>query len=110
MGARATDSQPDVDKFANELRAAENGVVVFTSSSGNELSQEKDEWNNGAFTKALVEGMRGSAAQPAIPVIIISDLHGYVSRRVKELTSGNQRPMMAMPKTVEDFPIARRLD
>ena len=110
MGTRATDIQPDVDKFANELKAAENGIVVFTSSTGNELSQEKDEWNNGAFTKALVEGMRGAAARPEVPVIMISDLQGYVSRRVKELTSGNQRPMMAMPKTVEDFPIAQRLN
>ena len=108
MGTRATDVLPDVDKFANELKAAENGIVVFTSSTGDELSQEKDEWNNGAFTKALVEGMRGAAARPEVPVIMISDLQGYVSRRVKELTSGNQRPMMAMPKTVEDFPIAER--
>jgi WD40 repeat protein len=110
MGARAIDTQPDIDRFANELRAAENGIVVFTSSSGNELSQEKDEWNNGAFTKAVVEGMRGAAARPEVPVIMISDLQGYVSRRVKELTSGNQRPMVAMPKTVEDFPIAERLN
>jgi hypothetical protein len=110
MGTRATDVQPDVDKFANELRAAENGIVVFTSSTGDELSQEKPEWNNGAFTKALVEGLRGAAARPEVPVIMISDLQGYVSRRVKELTGGNQRPMMAMPKTVEDFPIAERLN
>ena len=110
MGTRATDVQPDVDKFANELKAAENGIIVFTSSSGNELSQEKDEWNNGAFTKAVVEGLHGAAARPEVPVIMISDLQGYVSRRVKELTSGNQRPMMAMPKTVEDFPIAQRLN
>jgi hypothetical protein len=110
MGTRATDAQPDVDKFANELKAAENGIIVFTSSSGNELSQEKDEWNNGAFTKAVVEGLHGAAARPEVPVIMISDLQGYVSRRVKELTSGNQRPMMAMPKTVEDFPIAQRLN
>lgn len=104
------ETRPNVDKFANELRSAENGIVVFTSSTGNELSLEKDEWNNGAFTKALVEGMRGAAARQEIPVIMISDLQGYVSRRVKELTSGNQRPMMAMPKTVEDFPIAQRLN
>jgi hypothetical protein len=54
--------------------------------------------------------MRGAAARSEVPVIMISDLQGYVSRRVKELTSGNQRPMMAMPKTVEDFPIAQRLN
>lgn len=109
LTGRATSTQPDVDKFANMLKAAENGLVVFTSSTGNELSQEKEEWNNGAFTKAVVEGLRGAAARPQVPVVMISDLSGYVSRRVRELTNGNQKPMMAMPKTVEDYPISRRL-
>jgi hypothetical protein len=40
---------------------------------------------------------------------MISDLHGYVSQRVQKLTGGNQKPMMAMPKTVEDYPISMRL-
>jgi uncharacterized caspase-like protein len=83
LSGRATSTQPDVDKFANQLKAAENGIVVFTSSTGNELSQEKDEWNNGAFTKAVVEGLRGAAARPQNPVIMISDLNGYVSQRVR---------------------------
>jgi WD40 repeat protein len=109
LSGRATSTQPDVDKFANQLKAAENGIVVFTSSTGNELSQEKDEWNNGAFTKAVVEGLRGAAARPQNPVIMISDLNGYVSQRVRDLTGGNQKPMMAMPKTVEDYPISMRL-
>jgi WD40 repeat protein len=109
LSGRATSTQPDVDKFANQLKAAENGIVVFTSSTGNELSQEKEEWNNGAFTKAVVEGLRGAAARPQNPVIMISDLNGYVSQRVRELTGGNQKPMMAMPKTIEDYPISRRL-
>jgi WD40 repeat protein len=110
LGGRGTDSKPDVDKFANELKAAENGIVVFASSTGNQLSQEKEEWNNGAFTKALVEGMRGAAARPGVPAISISDLESYVSQRVKELTNGNQRPVMAQPKTVEDYWIAERLN
>jgi WD40 repeat protein len=110
LGGRAVDSRPDVDKFANELKAAENGIVVFTSSTGTQLSQEKDEWNNGAFTKALIEGLRGAAARAGVPAISISDLEGYVSSRVKELTAGNQRPVMAMPKTVEDYWIAERLN
>ena len=37
-------------------------------------------------------------------VVMISDLEGYVSKRVKVLTGGNQRPMVAKPGTVEDFP------
>jgi hypothetical protein len=109
LGGKAPTTQANVDKFANELRAAENGVIVYTSSTGNELSQEKDEWGNGAFAKAVVEGLRGAAGRPDVPVVMISDLQGYVSRRVKELTNGNQKPMMAMPKTVEDFPISVRL-
>ena len=82
---------------------------MFTSSTGNELSLEREEWKNGAFTKAVVEGLRGAAARPQVPVVMISDLQGYVSTRVRELTGGNQKPMMAMPTTVEDYPISRRL-
>jgi uncharacterized caspase-like protein len=108
-GRGVTDTQPDVDKFANELKTAENGIIVFASSTGRQLSLEKDEWNNGAFTKAIVEGMRGAAARPGLAVLSISDLQGYVSRRVKELTLGNQSPVMAMPRTVEDYWIAQRL-
>jgi WD40 repeat protein len=107
QGSKAPDTRPDVDKFANELRSAENGIIVFTSSTGNELSREVD--GNGAFAKAVVEGMRGKAGRPEVPVVTITDLQGYVSRRVKELTNGNQKPMMAMPKTVEDFPVSVRL-
>ena len=107
LGGKGPDTTPNVDKFANELKAAENGVVVFTSSTGTELSQEGD--GNSVFTQAVVEGLGGKAGRPDIPVITINDLNGYVSRRVKDLTKGNQKPMMAMPKTVEDFPISVRL-
>jgi hypothetical protein len=109
LKARAPSSQPDIDRFANQLKAAENGIVVFTSSTGNELSRELDDKMNGAFTLALVEGLGGAAARPQNPVIMISDLNGYVSQRVRDLTNGNQKPMMAMPKTVEDYPISMRL-
>ena len=110
LRGRGADTRPDVDKFANELKQAENGIVVFASSTGNQLSLERDEWNNGAFTKAVVEGMRGAAARPGMAVISISDLESYVSRQVRELTEGNQKPMTAKPSIVEDYWIARRLN
>jgi WD40 repeat protein len=103
---KATGFHPDVDKFANELRASENGVVVFASSTGNQLSREDDVAKNGAFTKALVEGIGGLAARAQMHAISISDLEGYLARRVREITNGNQTPMTAKPKTVEDFWIA----
>lgn len=94
LPGKTTNTQANVDKFANDLKAAESGIVVFTSSTGNELSLERDEWNNGAFAKAAVKGLRGAAAQQDAQVVMISDLESYVSRRVKELTRGNQRPMV----------------
>jgi uncharacterized caspase-like protein len=109
LPGKTTNTQANVDKFANDLKAAENGMVVFTSSTGNELSLERDEWNNGAFAKAVVEGLRGAAVHQGASVVMISDLEDYVSRRVKELTGGNQRLMVAKPGTVEDFPIAATL-
>src|ERR1700732_5297689 len=77
LRGRGADTRPDGDKFANELKAAENGIVVFASSTGNQLSLERDEWNNGAFTKPVVEGMRGATARPDMAVISISDLESY---------------------------------
>jgi WD40 repeat protein len=105
-GSRAVDSKPDVDKFANELRSAKNGVVVFTSSTGDELSLEPPNLKNGAFTWAVLDGLRGRAARQGINVVSLTDLSSYVAHTVHDLTSGNQHPMMAMPVTVQDYPIA----
>ena len=46
----------DIDALINDFTVAENGVVVFASSTGNQDSIELPEARNGAFTKALVEG------------------------------------------------------
>ncbi|MEN8215899.1 MAG: hypothetical protein ABFS56_05895 [Pseudomonadota bacterium] len=42
----------DTMSFANDLSSAENGVVVFTSSTGTQESMEDHRWQNGAFTEA----------------------------------------------------------
>jgi WD40 repeat protein len=106
LAGKGPDSKPDVDKFANELRTAKNGVVVFASSTGDETSLEPAGLSNGAFTKAVVDGMRGAAARPDSKVISIADLKSYVSRTVHDLTSGKQHPTTAEPKTIEDYWIA----
>jgi len=50
-----------INVIINELSSAENGVVVFSASTGSESSYEDKAWNNGAFTRALVEGLNGQA-------------------------------------------------
>jgi hypothetical protein len=99
----------DVNAVANELASAENGVVVFTSSTGRQYSLEDPEWGNGAFTRALVEGISGKADALGKGKITVSMLEFYLSERVKELTGGKQTPTTAKPDTIADFPLAMTL-
>jgi uncharacterized caspase-like protein len=88
---------PDIDRIAAELAAAENGVVVFTSSSGAELSYEGDEWSNGAFTTALLEALAGKADLSRNGFISVSELQHFLPRRVRELTESQQNPTIRVP-------------
>jgi uncharacterized caspase-like protein len=73
----------------------ERGVIVFASATAKELAQETDEWNNGAFTKALIEGLRGEAEDPRDKYIYPTTLKRYVTRRVRDLTDNQQRPYVS---------------
>jgi uncharacterized caspase-like protein len=92
----------------NELTSAENGAVVFAASTGRQVAQERDEWGNGAFTKALLEGLSGSADYGHTGKITVNMLDLYISERVKVLTNGAQTPTTAKPQTIGDFPVAVR--
>ncbi|MGH9944012.1 MAG: caspase family protein [Pyrinomonadaceae bacterium] len=98
----------DLNGVVNELASAENGAVVFAASTGRQYSLEKAEWNNGAFTLAVVEGVDGRADydKTGKGKITINMLDLYISERVKELTRGQQTPTTAKPNTVPDFPVA----
>jgi len=81
-------------------------VVVFSASTGRQGSQESPEWGNGAFTKAVIEGLSGKADFQKTGRITLNMLDLYISERVKELTKGTQSPTTAKPTTIQDFPIA----
>ncbi len=105
MGARR--GVADINAVVNELSSAENGVVVFASSTGRQYSMESDNWGNGAFTKAVVEGLNGGAAYQGERITInMMDL--FISERVKALTGGKQTPTTTKPATVPDFPVAMK--
>ena len=80
--------------------------MVFASSTGRQYSLEDKAWGNGAFTKALVEGIGGRADYHGKGKITINMLDLYLSERVKELTGGKQTPTTTKPQTIPDFPIA----
>ena len=80
--------------------------MVFAASTGNQYSLEDAAWENGAFTKALVEGLNGRAAYTGRGTITVNMLDLYLSERVKELTKGRQTPTTTKPYGVPDFPVA----
>jgi len=95
------------ERLINDLSASENGVVVFASSTGQEESLERDSWGNGAFTKALLEGLSGRADFMRAGRITYAALNLYVSEEVTRLTEGKQRPVFISPRGVPDFAVAR---
>lgn len=102
MGGRRA---ADMNGLVNELVSAENGGVVFTSSTGKQYSLEKAEWGNGAFTKALIEGMNGKADLFGKGTITVKTLDAWVADRVKQLTAGRQSPTAIIPNGIQDFPV-----
>lgn len=106
MGSRRGNAAPDITGLVNELASAENGAVVFAASTGNQYSLEDAAWGNGAFTKALIEGLNGGADYQRQGKITINMLDLYISERVKALTKGRQTPTTTKPHTISDFPVA----
>ena len=96
----------DINAVVNELSSTENGAITFTSSTGKEFSLEDAAWGNGAFTKAVIEGLNGKAVIHGKNKITIKSLDAYISERVKEITGGKQHPTSVSPPNVPDFPIA----
>lgn len=90
----------------NEIASAENNIIVFASSSGEQESLELADWGNGAFTKALIEGLRGEADFKKRGRVTYKQLDAYVSDRVAELTEGRQTPVTPVLFSVPDFAIA----
>ncbi len=68
----------DINSLVNELSNTENGAITFTSSTGKEFSLEDPSWGNGAFTKALIEGLTGKAVITGKEKITIKSLDAYI--------------------------------
>ena len=94
--------------FAAVLSRSDSGIIVLSASKGDQLSYEGPQWQDGAFTKALLEGIVDAKADPAQSgEISILDLGSYVHRRVLVLTERRQEPTLSMPEGgVADFTVA----
>ena len=97
----------DLARLGNDLASSENGIVVFASSTGRQLSEENDAWGNGAFTRAVVDGLSGKADLQKSGRVTFKALDLYVSDAVSRLTEGRQTPVTISPIGVPDFAVAR---
>ena len=81
----------DADVLRIGLAAA--NVTVLTSSKGSQTSEERDTWQHGAFTKALLDAFNDPAADiNHNGLISTTGLENYLMKRVPELTDGHQTP------------------
>lgn len=94
-----------LDRLNAEM-TSEPKIVVFAASTGSETSRESPAWGNGAFTKALVEGLRGRADYEEDNKLYLSELETWVGTRVRSLTLGGQTPTVAKPSNFSDYIVA----
>ena len=105
LGTGTRSLRMDTTAVVNELSSADNGVIVFAAATGRQYAQESPDWGNGAFTKAILEGLHGQADYNKSGRITHKMLDLYVSERVKTLTEGAQSPVTIVPSGVPDFPL-----
>jgi uncharacterized caspase-like protein len=79
-------------------------TVVISSASGKEFAFESPLWKNGVFTYSFLEGLKeGTADANKDKVISVSEIREYITRRVQELTYGNQNPTSRTENLENDF-------
>jgi WD40 repeat protein len=101
-GARRLDTVGLVNEFAD----AQNGIVSFVSSKGDQPSYERDDWKNGAFTSALVEALTGNVLSGGEKEMLTIDLYRFLLKRVRTMTGERQTPIMHSPPHLEPFAVA----
>lgn len=102
---RRSRSPDDVGPFLRELQSTAPGLAVFSATRARDVAQEWSEWGNGAFTKALIEGLSGQADRDQTGRVTVNMLAVYISERVKALTGGRQKTISQVSNG-EDFPLA----
>ncbi|MBB3699283.1 caspase family protein [Flammeovirga yaeyamensis] len=91
----------DNTESIRSLSSDENGVIIMSGSTGKESSLESSEWQHGAFTAAIIDGLgEGKADYSGDQIISLRELDLYIAMKVEELTKGKQHPTTQKPSTI----------
>ena len=96
----------DMSGFINSVTGEENAVMMYASSSGSEVSYESSEWENGAFTEALLSILSDPASFDEEGEIMTDELAVALRKKVRRLTNNRQTPVGQASRAVPPFPIA----
>jgi TolB-like protein len=86
------------DEVARQMTAGE-GFFLLAATKPGEESKEQSALGHGAFTYAVLEGLRGTGDSDSDGLLSVSELFAYVARRVPSLTQGRQHPYNKMEGT-----------
>lgn len=82
------------------------GATIIASAGGVQQAQESDEWKNGTFTYALLQGLKnGLADLNQDGSITVSELQTYLQQKVPILTNGLQQPTSRIVNMTNDWRI-----
>lgn len=85
----------DRERFIYYDLLRRSGAIVFSSSTGAEISYEQEELQNGVFTEELLRALTSPAADAnGDQQLSMAELRGFVTRAVAERTGGLQHPVV----------------
>lgn len=90
-------------RLVEDLRDRAGRMAVFAATNVEENALELPSEQNGAFTRALIEGLEGAADAGGTGAVTLTSLFTYTSGRVRELTHGRQSPTMAIFNATTDI-------
>jgi hypothetical protein len=87
-----------ISRALNELNSAASGMLTMSSCGDEELSYEDESWQNGAFTKALLEALSGQSvtlsngetivcdsSEGERGILSIKEIYAFLQKRVPDL-------------------------
>lgn len=96
----------DMQEIVSDMCRAKPGRYIYASSQDDAVSNERPEWGNGAFTKALIEAFNGKARVDNKKILSTFDLMDYLRKRMKEiLRNSDQQQKPGFSNLNEEFPL-----
>jgi len=91
-GGGARSNIADINYEIKKLNQKKKGLTTIVSSKGDEESYEDVVWQNGAFTEAIIQGLKnGLADKDENSIVTIDELFDFISGHVAKIVSEIKR-------------------